>query len=442
MYTRKGYCRYSSKCRFQHIDAPVRPKSSSASAPGKTHQPLNKRHGNKDHVKKLGFGGRCHKCGKTGHKRKDCTGDNASVAVDLVASVHDVSNLHGSREDAREGDRGWLQHDFDGEAEDEDVAQDVRHVDFAFPVLPKSGHSLCAWMVDGGSTCHVLGAVDFDSKFIFNRRPASISITVGGGGRINCDEVGDLCLRIVSGTSARVCTFLDVRISPGFGSNLLSGPRMEKAGWSLTQKGGVYTATDARGDFIFSSQADLNGLYFLDDVHPIMCPSDGCSSPARPWNPVSSHRRPSLRDANDFSGGQDVGDRVPLTSRSDLQAPGAVDGRPGQLRRKHGASRESENHSFLTLVGREQSTPSRGHCGEHLATAMGSGSQAVLVQDFHPALCQRQEKGPVVPLQPFFSRQDVRQVSSIDLLQHFEKGGLNSFQNPPGLPLTDTETCD
>ena len=180
MYTRKGYCRYSSKCRFQHIGAPVRPKSSSASAPDKAHQPLNKRHGNKDHVKKLGFGGRCHKCGKTGHKRKDCTGDHASVAVDLVASVHDnVSNLHGSREDAREGDRGWLQHDFDGEAEDEDVAQDVRHVDFAFPVLPKSGHSLCAWMVDGGSPCPVLGAVDFYSKFIFNRRPASISITVG-----------------------------------------------------------------------------------------------------------------------------------------------------------------------------------------------------------------------------------------------------------------------
>lgn len=73
---------------------------------------------------------------------------------------------------------------------------------------------------------------------------------------------------------------------------------------------------------------------------------------------------------------------------------------------------------------------------------MGSHSQAVLVQDFHPALCQRQEKGPVVPLQPFFSRQDVRQVSSIDLLQHFEKGGLNSFQNTHGLTLTVTETCD
>ena len=207
---------------------------------------------NKARLKNPHFAGRCHKCGIFGHKRVNCTAkDSANVTVDLVASAQDVrSSLQEARVNPRVEDRGWIHHNFDGDAEDDVGGDREQQVDFAFLA---SGHPLVAWMVDGGSTCHVLGAMEAYGKFVFNRRPASIAIVVGGGGRVRCDEVGDIYMRLV----------------PGFGTNLLSGPRMDKAGWGLHQKAGVYTATDAQNEFVFSTRADANGLYFLRDVHPI-----------------------------------------------------------------------------------------------------------------------------------------------------------------------------
>ena len=61
-------------------------------------------------------------------------------------------------------------------------------------------------------------------------------------------------------------TLHDVRVVPGFGLNLLSAPRMEKAGWHLSQGGGHFKATDGQGRTVFTVTADFKGLYYLKDV--------------------------------------------------------------------------------------------------------------------------------------------------------------------------------
>ena len=57
-------------------------------------------------------------------------------------------------------------------------------------------------------------------------------------------------------------TLRDVRVVPGFGTNLLSAPRMEKAGWYLSQGRGQFIAKDGQGQTVFSVNADLKGLYY------------------------------------------------------------------------------------------------------------------------------------------------------------------------------------
>ena len=60
-------------------------------------------------------------------------------------------------------------------------------------------------------------------------------------------------------------TLKDVRVVPGFGLNLLSAPRMEKAGWYLSQGGGQFKAMDSEGRVVFTVGADFKGLYFFQE---------------------------------------------------------------------------------------------------------------------------------------------------------------------------------
>ena len=53
---------------------------------------------------------------------------------------------------------------------------------------------------------------------------------------------------------------------PGFGTNLLSAPRMEKAGWYLSRGKGQFVAKDGQGQTVFSVNADFKGLYYLRNV--------------------------------------------------------------------------------------------------------------------------------------------------------------------------------
>ena len=96
----------------------------------------------------------------------------------------------------------------------------------------------------------------------------NIEILVGGGRRITCKHVGDLVVVLPTSNPKMVSrlTLKAVRIVPGFGSNLLSTPCMERAGWFLTQGGGQFVAKDGQHRTVFVIAADFKGLYYLNNV--------------------------------------------------------------------------------------------------------------------------------------------------------------------------------
>ena len=88
------------------------------------------------------------------------------------------------------------------------------------------------WLVDSASTCLVANELFKGFKDV---APADVTITVGGDHRLHCTQVGNLTIS----TGIGPITLQEVRIVPGFGVNILSGPYLEKKlGLSLSSDGG------------------------------------------------------------------------------------------------------------------------------------------------------------------------------------------------------------
>ena len=89
--------------------------------------------------------------------------------------------------------------------------------------------------------------------------PAAVTITVGGDHRLQCTRVGDLTVA----TGVGPLTLQEVRIVPGFGVNILSGPYLEKKmGLTLSSDGQNWWAK-RRGRQVLKGVADGTGLYWV-----------------------------------------------------------------------------------------------------------------------------------------------------------------------------------
>ena len=212
--------------------------------------------GKNDHAAKT-----CFYCGKSGHFKRECkkrARDNAKVAVDFACPA-----VESAKQTSLSVDRVGLEPQVRTGADTALTADgDVKG---------------SRWLVDGGASCHVLG---FDpGAYLHNRQRAAIEIQVGGGHKIFCSCVGDLIILATSPQRhppARI-KLRAVRVVPDFGSNLLSGPCMVKAGWSLTQCDGMFTALDRNRHTVFSIPADVKGLYYLSDVEILRNDGPGTS---------------------------------------------------------------------------------------------------------------------------------------------------------------------
>ena len=178
--------------------------------------------GKNDHAAKT-----CFYCGKTGHIKRECkkrARDNAKVAVDFACPAV---------ESAKQTSLLWI-------------------VGVRTPSQRRRRHGAdgrwrCYRLEMAGRWWGVLPCLGFRS------RSSAIEIQVGGGHKIFCSCVGDLIM--VTSPQRHAPTMIKlraVRVVPGFGSNLLSGPRMVKAGWSLTQCDGMFTALDQCRHVVFS----------------------------------------------------------------------------------------------------------------------------------------------------------------------------------------------
>ena len=115
-------------------------------------------------------------------------------------------------------------------------------------------------------------------------------------------------MRLSSDATTRLCIFTQIRLAPGFGTNLLSGPRMESAGWVLSQRAHVFTALHKRGKS-FSRQRRLPMGFTFCNVQAVPWPvarnflSLGVTKPAA--GNISQHEKPGMERGFDISCGQD-----------------------------------------------------------------------------------------------------------------------------------------
>ena len=279
-FLKRGRCFRGDRCHFRHVQPPNKPSP----------VPQYKKHyqGKRDtfHKTKADNSAKiCFYCGKKGHRKKECRKrgrDTAKTVTDFVcpaveAALQPVHSDHGVGSEPQVSGGS-------GEA--------AFHAD--------DNLTNVEWLVDGGASCHVLG---FDpGSRLRNRRQVSIEIEVGGGHRISCTCTGDMTILTCSQAPTSSVDLRDVRIVPGFGSNLLSGPRMVKAGWSLTQQDGIFTALDGRRHVVFSILADPRGLYYLSSTVISRITSITSSQFRGQRNAQLQHGAPQKRTASHFFG--------------------------------------------------------------------------------------------------------------------------------------------
>ena len=247
----KGICKLANKCRYLHVDAPGRPTQ----AP----PPKRKNTGTQKAKAKI-FSGQCFSCGVHGHRKADCPSSKKGRD-----SSHVIQEQVMDWPIDRTEDQAWVAHsNFPSQQDCSSGSRRPGVTNAAGLTQTEQGTKQpIVWLVDGGTTCHVLCSFHKHETYIYNRRGVDIDI-VGVGGQVKCRDIGDMCIRVVTNGITKVLKLLNVRLCPNPGINLLSGPRMEAAGWGLSYKNRVFTAVDKEDRFLMTVRANEKGLYFFN----------------------------------------------------------------------------------------------------------------------------------------------------------------------------------
>ena len=167
----------------------------------------------------------CTKCGKNNHREKDCW------------SKRHTEETKATAEERQE---------FTFAADDEE-----------FATVHATGFVAGSILVDGASTCHIAQS-DADC---FDVVPCSINIRVGGNTLIHCKSTGK---RRVQLSNRKPFTMTNVRIVPGFGTDILSEPKLLAAGCTVAKQGRNMQVTTSAGDVLFSIERQpTESLFYL-----------------------------------------------------------------------------------------------------------------------------------------------------------------------------------
>ena len=272
----KGVCRWGDQCKFRHVSAPGRPahisKRRKLTQSNLGGQPRTRRQYQPPRASKKNKEMKCWRCGSTSHKKFNCRVrmDRANHVVDARCDGPDPV-LDGLR---AQQDQNWIcqeepvsvSHQSAGNALQDEIQ--ALPTDYAYPCGTTHSHLTWDWLLDGGSTCCVCAFPREYSPYLFNRRRVDVTLVVGGDHRLQCQEVADMIARIRSedGTTF-VGEFTNIRLVEGFGTNLMSCPRMVQAGWNINHNSRGFTGSNGR--VLFTTRASANGLHYLRGVQPL-----------------------------------------------------------------------------------------------------------------------------------------------------------------------------
>ena len=158
-FAKTGRCARGDKCRWQHIQPPGgRPQLKKLPHGKRVRVSSNKK-----------FEGACYYCGMLGHKKSQCQ-KMREDKPDQVNAIFDFA------------------FPVDGQV----AATGVDRI-----MLSVGTHLVDTFMIDGGSTCHVLGFVSEAIRAsLHNERSVAITIVVGGGTQLQCSRVAHLRVHI------------------------------------------------------------------------------------------------------------------------------------------------------------------------------------------------------------------------------------------------------
>jgi transposase InsO family protein len=120
------------------------------------------------------------------------------------------------------------------------------------------------WIYDTGATVHITGDKKSFITFKTLARDEQVVIKTAGGTFVNAVGRGDIVLHISTGPHYHTIRLHDVLYVPGAAQSLLSGPKVDESGHSVTVANGAAIITSRRTNNIVGTATLAGGVYVLD----------------------------------------------------------------------------------------------------------------------------------------------------------------------------------
>ena len=141
--------------------------------------------------------------------------------------------------------------------------------------VPMLAFMVIVWLVDGGSTCHVVQ----DESLCQNLRKTNIHIKVGGG-VVKCGMIGDVVVTAGTPDSPTTIVLTDVRIVPDFGCNIISERAFLRQQCSVHKLSPHLNITKNDRTIVQATESPANGLFY--------------ATTELPTKPIAKHKPPDI----------------------------------------------------------------------------------------------------------------------------------------------------
>lgn len=267
------------------------------------------------------FKGRCRKCGKTGHKKSDCTSDKEGVCFNCGEDGHFAKDCPKKNATAGTGmfvGMTYVTKPFCSNckvrghnANDCDTGHFIGMVEHAYKATTReTTNERNRYLLDSGASTHVVGCGDG----LLDPSTSKQTVRVGNGATMKATKQGTMFLR----NEDSILKLSDVQVVPGFVKNVISLGRLPEAGYKIHFEGNDLQIEAPSGHQTVVTKND-EGLYYLNasvahrhEVHPTLIEEDDLVPTQMPKKPTKKQKQIDINDAHELYGHLNHGILQPL----------------------------------------------------------------------------------------------------------------------------------